>query len=88
MDPDNQQQLQQLLCSLAAEQGDPLHIPALWWLLQRYDLQWTLECREALDACWEIGSDGGWPVPVGHRLWLQKMMQMGDEALAEAAEGA
>ncbi|PNW80575.1 hypothetical protein CHLRE_07g323350v5 [Chlamydomonas reinhardtii] len=88
VDPDNQQQLQQLLCSLAAEQGDPLHIPALWWLLQRYDLQWTLECREALDACWEIGSDGGWPVPVGHRLWLQKMMQMGDEALAEAAEGA
>eukprot|EP00198_Chlamydomonas_reinhardtii_P013957 XP_001703294.1 predicted protein [Chlamydomonas reinhardtii] len=82
VDPDDQQQLQQLFCSLAAEQDTPLHIPALWWLLQRYSLQWTPECRDALDVCQEIAWAGGWPVAAGHSQWMQEMMQMTVKALA------
>ncbi|KAG2436477.1 hypothetical protein HXX76_006778 [Chlamydomonas incerta] len=55
----SQQQLQELFCWVAADQGSPEYIPALRWLLQHYELQWTPEYLGALELVGDIAGDSG-----------------------------
>ncbi|KAG2440354.1 hypothetical protein HXX76_004459 [Chlamydomonas incerta] len=61
----SQQQLQALFCWVAVEQGRPFSIPALRWLLQHYELQWTPACLDALEGVMGIAFDGGYGVAQG-----------------------
>ncbi|KAG2454673.1 hypothetical protein HYH02_000512 [Chlamydomonas schloesseri] len=82
-DPRNQQQLQELFRSLARGHGTAQHIPALAWLLDNYQLVWTLECVDAVEELGEAADVNGWRIPRGHEKLLQAMLAQAYEALGE-----
>ncbi|KAG2431100.1 hypothetical protein HXX76_009631 [Chlamydomonas incerta] len=82
----SQQQLQELFCWLATRQDAPSYIPALHWLQQQYELQWTPACLSALDLmAKKLAAAAGYSIAVGQRQQWLAMRRAARRALGLAA---